>query len=295
MTISQASIEAALAEVARHGSVKDAAKATRRPRGYFDYRLKIASERGIDHNTKPRFRVPARLCGTQAPDFSDPPPIRPEALYSTPAEASPPSTTTLSVVVIGDTHDDPHISKERFTWLGKFAADIGPDHIVQIGDLADIESLSFHSRNETESGRYKPRFMADMESMRRAVEMLTEPLEKANATAKRHITLGNHEHRVWRFEDTAPETSGMLQRDFTSVLADHQWGWHKYGRFLEIGGVGLRSHPDKQDGQASIKAGHPAPGYTRLRVRTYPCRERNDRREEQQSAPEADRRRKRHA
>ena len=46
------------------------------------------------------------------------------------------------VMVIGDAHDSPSIQdKRRFLWMGRHAAETGPDVIVQIGDFLSLDSL----------------------------------------------------------------------------------------------------------------------------------------------------------
>ena len=231
--LSAATICAAQDAVAKYGSMRAAARATGIPYGTLHGHIAA----GKKHNAKPRYKVPARVTGDEPPHFTDAPQPRPAPLYSEPAPSSPATDTITRVAVLGDCHDDPHISKERFTWLGRFIVDMAPDRIVQIGDIADMESLSFHASNDTEAGRYKPRFVADMDSLREAMDLLTAPIEQANIKARRDITLGNHEHRIWRFEDSAPETSGLLQTQFASVLGNRGWTYHKYGKFLEIAGV----------------------------------------------------------
>jgi hypothetical protein len=185
---------------------------------------------------KPRFRIPAA--------YGNPPEERPAPIYSPEPINQPASSETIRVLAIGDTHDDPYLSKARLRWIGRHAAEMQPDRIVQIGDICDLESLSFHSGNDTESGRYKPRFLADMASLDEALEVLMEPLaQSAQSIPQFDVTLGNHENRIWRFEDSAPETSGMLQAEFGAKL--HRYGirYHRYGRPVAIGGVDFVHSP----------------------------------------------------
>ena len=44
-------------------------------------------------------------------------------------------------LVIGDSHDSPKISKERFYWIGRHAAFLKPDILIHIGDLSSLDSL----------------------------------------------------------------------------------------------------------------------------------------------------------
>lgn len=39
-------------------------------------------------------------------------------------------------------HSDPEYSNERFTWLGNFIYDLKPDFVIDLGDIAEMASLS---------------------------------------------------------------------------------------------------------------------------------------------------------
>ena len=76
------------------------------------------------------------------------------------------------VLVIGDTHDSPHLSQDRFHWIGKHIKKIKPDYIVHIGDFSSFDSLSFFQKNSTQQGKLKDDFMVDVESMQKAFKDL---------------------------------------------------------------------------------------------------------------------------
>jgi hypothetical protein len=233
------SIREAHADVARYGSIRAAARETGRTFGHYQRRM----QKPPLQEQKPRFKVPARVTGDESPHFSDAPQPRPNPLYSAEPPATLASGDVIRVLAIGDVHDDPYLPKDRFAWFGKLAAETQPDRIVQIGDICDLESLSFHSGNETDSGRYKPRFMADMGSLDSALETMFEPMAKGNVQARFDLTNGNHENRIWRFEDSAPETAGMLQRDFASIVGRYGIQHHQYGKYVDIGGVKFTHSP----------------------------------------------------
>lgn len=142
------------------------------------------------------------------------------------------------IVVIGDTHDSPEVEKDRFYWLGRFVADTAPDAVVQIGDLLTLDSLNTYIPNESFYGKAKPSYMRDLASGEEALEMFDRGVADTLVPIK-HITLGNHERRLWKFEDKTPEVYGMMQTQFTKLLESHGWGWTEYGEFYFIGGVGF--------------------------------------------------------
>ena len=50
------------------------------------------------------------------------------------------------MLVIGDVHDSPKLSKDRLTWIGKYARKSKPDYIIQIGDFGSFDSLRVSKR-----------------------------------------------------------------------------------------------------------------------------------------------------
>jgi hypothetical protein len=62
----------------------------------------------------------------------------------------------VTVCVIGDAHDDPRMpDKSRFEVLGKWAASMCPDYIVQLGDWATFDSFNRY----TERGSYESQLL----------------------------------------------------------------------------------------------------------------------------------------
>lgn len=122
-------------------------------------------------------------------------------------------------LVIGDAHDDPRFNQERFCALGNFIVANQPDNIVQIGDWANLDSISFHDR-KTPLLREGRRLADDLRSADDAYIMMMEPTYKYNN--KRGIVrkkkyqpngywlLGNHEQRTTRYVAEVPELSGFI-------------------------------------------------------------------------------------
>ena len=91
------------------------------------------------------------------------------------------------VIVIGDAHDSPHISQERFKWIGKYIKQSEPDYIIQIGDWASFDSLSFFQKNSSQAGKLKDAYMVDIESMRNSIDLVDKYID--NDTNHRTVYL----------------------------------------------------------------------------------------------------------
>lgn len=140
----------------------------------------------------------------------------------------------IRVVCIGDAHDSPHIpDKSRFEWISEYIRKQKPDVVVQIGDFATLDSLNTHVPDFTYDGRSKPTFTEDMESFNLALQALE------CGGAEKHVTLGNHERRLYLFEQNAPATFGMMQVEMGRLFDRYGWTFSPYGLIHYYGGVGF--------------------------------------------------------
>jgi len=142
------------------------------------------------------------------------------------------------ILVIPDLQIKPGVSIEHLEHIGKYIVDKRPDVIVQIGDFADMSSLSSYDKGKKafEGRRYK----ADVESVIKAQEVLLEPLyhlrlqqtrnRKKVYTPRMVLTLGNHENRIERAINNSPELDGVLS---VNDLEFESYGWEVFP-FLEV-------------------------------------------------------------
>jgi hypothetical protein len=116
------------------------------------------------------------------------------------------------------------------TWVGQYLADKKPDVIVNIGDFADMPSLSSYDvgKKSFEGRRYR----SDIEVTHKAMDMLLAPIKEQNERARRNkerqykprmvLTLGNHEQRISRAVEGDPKLDGTLSLD---DLGYKERGW----------------------------------------------------------------------
>ena len=143
------------------------------------------------------------------------------------------------VLVIGDTHDSPHLSQDRFEWIGKYIKDNSPDYVIHIGDCGSFDSLSFFQKNDTQQGKLKDAFMIDIESMRKALSIM----DKYIGDIPHHFCMGNHEMRVHKFEEKIPEIAGMMKKELYDSFYNYGWTVSEYGEFKYVGGVAFVHAP----------------------------------------------------
>ena len=128
--------------------------------------------------------------------------------------------------IIPDVQAKPNVPLDHLRWAGEYIAEKQPDTIIQIGDFADMESLSSYDKGKKrfEGRRYKK----DIEAAHKAMELLMTPIvtnsQFANGKWKPRLvlTLGNHEHRIDRAIDDESQLEGLISIDDLGYKA---WGW----------------------------------------------------------------------
>lgn len=150
-------------------------------------------------------------------------------------------TKTEKVLVIGDAHDSPAISKDRFEWIGRHANEMGCDHVLSIGDFLTMDSLCRYTPNDSYSGRFKGTVEDDFKSGEESLERLKRGL--AGHEPEQHVTFGNHEDRVFSFSERTPEIFGILQNRLHAVFRDAGFTWSEFGAWHFIDGVGFTHIP----------------------------------------------------
>jgi len=142
------------------------------------------------------------------------------------------------ILVIPDTQIKPDIPTKLLGWIGKYIVEKQPDIIVQIGDWADMESLSSYDvgKKSFEGRRYKKDIQSSIEGMSKMLSPLRELQYRQRRNKKKVydprmvLTLGNHEYRIERAVNDDPKLEGVID---VSDLQYEEFGWEVYP-FLEV-------------------------------------------------------------
>lgn len=139
----------------------------------------------------------------------------------------------MKIIVIPDVQIRPGDDTTFIKNIGQYIVDKKPDVIVNIGDWADMPSLSSYDvgKKAFEGRRYK----ADIEAANSAMDVLLQPIKDSNIRAVKYhekryyprmvFTLGNHEQRIER------AVSGDAKLEGTIGLFDLKYveaGWEVY-------------------------------------------------------------------
>jgi hypothetical protein len=141
-------------------------------------------------------------------------------------------------LIIPDCQIRPGDDTGFLTAIGNYIVDKKPDVIVQIGDFADMPSLSSYDvGKKAYEGR---RYTSDIEASQEAMKALLEPLWVYNQQQRRNgkkqyrprmeLTLGNHENRINRAVNGDAKLDGLISTD---DLCYKEFGWNVHP-FLDV-------------------------------------------------------------
>lgn len=141
--------------------------------------------------------------------------------------------------IIPDLQVKPGDSIEHITHIGKYLVSKKPDVVVCLGDFADMPSLSSYDKGR--KGFEGRRYTKDIEAARVAMDALLKPIDDYNSsvTYKKYkprlvMIIGNHEDRINRVGDLAPELDGIVS---ISDLPYDRWEVIPFLEVCEIDGV----------------------------------------------------------
>lgn len=124
-------------------------------------------------------------------------------------------------LIIPDTQVKPDVDLSYLEWIGQYIVEKKPDVLIQIGDFADMPSLSSYDigKKSFEGRRYKDDIKAAVEGMDILLAPLRDYNEKCRKDKKKQyrprmvLTLGNHENRIDRATEGDPKLYGTIGID----------------------------------------------------------------------------------
>lgn len=168
----------------------------------------------------------------------------------------------MKILVLPDAQVKPGVPIDHLNALGHYIVAKRPDVVVNIGDFADMPSLSSYDigTKAFEGRRYK----ADIESAHTAMDTLLTPIWEFNKKAEKNhekrynprliLTLGNHEQRIVKAVNSDPKLEGVIG---LKDLEYESYGWEVYP-FLQpviVNGVAFCHYfPSGQLGRPTVSA-----------------------------------------
>lgn len=155
----------------------------------------------------------------------------------------------MRILVIPDCQVREGVPLQHLEWAGKVICEYRPDVVVNIGDFADMPSLSSH---DIKGSKYFEglRYKKDVEIVKEAMQMLLKPLRDLQDKQKKNkekvykprmvLTLGNHENRIDRAVNNNPTLEGLIKVE--DLEYDKDWEVHQFLRPVFINGVGFNHY-----------------------------------------------------
>jgi hypothetical protein len=155
----------------------------------------------------------------------------------------------MKILVIPDCQVKEGVPLEHLTWAGKAIVDYKPDVVVNIGDFADMPSLSTHDVKGSKYFEGK-RYTKDVAVVKDAMQMLLAPLKEMQSKQKKNkekvykprmvMLMGNHENRIDRAINNNPTLEGLISTKDLGYEKD--WEVHEFLHPVFINGVGFNHY-----------------------------------------------------
>ena len=155
----------------------------------------------------------------------------------------------MRILVIPDAQVKEGVPLEHLSWAGEAICEYRPDVVVNIGDFADMPSLSSH---DVKGSKYFEglRYTKDVEVTKEAMKMLLAPLRSLQAKQKQNkekiykprmvLTLGNHENRINRAVNNNPMLDGLVSTK--DLEYERDWEVFEFLHPVFINGVGFNHY-----------------------------------------------------
>ncbi len=152
----------------------------------------------------------------------------------------------LRILIIPDCQVRDGVPLEHLSWAGEAICDYRPDVVVNIGDFADMPSLSSH---DVKGSKYFEglRYHKDITVAKTAMKLLLSPLrnlQKKQVKNKERVyrprmelLLGNHCNRIDRAINNNPMLDGLISTKDLEFEKD--WEVHPFLHPIFINGVGF--------------------------------------------------------
>ena len=155
----------------------------------------------------------------------------------------------MKILVIPDCQVKEGLSTDHLMWAGKAICEYKPNVIVNLGDFADMPSLSTHDKVGSkyfEGLRYKK----DINAAKDAMKVLLSPLRDLQSKQKKNkekvykprmvMLLGNHENRIDRAVNNNPTLEGLIS--VKDLEYEKDWEVHSFLHPIFINGVGFNHY-----------------------------------------------------
>lgn len=155
----------------------------------------------------------------------------------------------MKILVIPDCQIKEGVPTDHLVWAGKAICEYKPDVVINMGDFADMPSLSTHDKVGSkyfEGLRYKK----DIDVAKEAMTKLLAPIKEMQNKQKKNkekvykprmvMLMGNHENRIDRAVNNNPTLEGLISTK--DLCYEDDWEVHEFLHPVFINGVGFNHY-----------------------------------------------------
>lgn len=155
----------------------------------------------------------------------------------------------VRILCIPDCQVKEGVPLDHLEWAGKAICDYRPDVVINLGDFADMPSLSSH---DVKGSKYFEglRYKKDIEITKKAMDLLLSPLKELQAKQRKNkekqykprmiMLLGNHCNRIDRAVNNNPTLEGLISTK--DLEYERDWEVYPFLHPVFINGVGFNHY-----------------------------------------------------
>lgn len=145
---------------------------------------------------------------------------------------------------IPDEHNDPrHPHRLQVqTWIARYGSEHRHDVVIKAGDAGTFDSVSSHDKDDTIRGRLKPGIKDDLSNHLESLQYFERGRDQ-NWKPKKKKARGNHENRLYDYENRNPASAGTHTLAYEEQLLQFGWQERPFGEIFQVDGIGYTHCP----------------------------------------------------
>lgn len=145
---------------------------------------------------------------------------------------------------IPDEHNDPrHPHRLQVQkWIALYGSEHRHDVVIKAGDSATFDSVSRHDKDDTLRGRLKPGIKDDLSNHLESLQYF-ERGRDPEWKPKKKKARGNHENRLYEYENLNPASAGTHSLAYEEHLLQFGWQERPFGEIFYVDGIGYTHCP----------------------------------------------------
>lgn len=148
----------------------------------------------------------------------------------------------INICYMTDTHVAPGDNLDRLRWIARHVGETQPDFFRHGGDMSTFDSCSTHEPIVSIKAFNRPSIADDLAITEEAFDVMHQEIGD-DFKGRLDIDLGNHEHRLYRYENVNPPSFLTHTVELEKIYKKYGWRHTAYGTINLINNVGFTHVP----------------------------------------------------